>query len=123
MINAQGVNVYKYSNQIFALLNKTITEDTTTKNLNFSEYKGKYDSYAWSGETVVIPVKGKLIILGLPSSTPSESITEYKYISKDTFRRIRPDDNTLGEELKFERDGNGNIKSFIAFSYRRQKIN
>jgi CubicO group peptidase (beta-lactamase class C family) len=122
MINAQGVNVYKYSNQIFALLNKTITEDTTTKNLNFSEYKGKYDSYAWSGETVVIPVKGKLIILGLPSSTPSESITEYKYISKDTFRRIRPDDNTLGEELKFERDGNGNIKSFISASYRQQKI-
>lgn len=123
MINAQGVDVYKYSNQIFNLLNKTITEDTTTKNLNFSEYNGKFDNYAWSGETVVIPFKGKLILLGLPTNTPSESIREYQYISKDTFRRIRPDDKTLAEELKFERDENGNIKSIISFSRRQWKIN
>ena len=123
MINAQGVDVYKYSNQIFNLLNKTITEDTTTKNLDFSEYKGKFDNYAWAGETVSIPLKGKLILLGLPTNTPSESIREYQYISKDTFRRIRPDDKTLAEELKFERDENGIIKSFISFSRRQQKIN
>ena len=123
MINAQGVDVYKYSNQIFNLLNKTITEDTTTKSLDFSEYKGKFDNYAWSGETVVIPFKGKLILLGLPTNTPSESIREYQYISNDTFKRIRPDDKTLAEELKFERDENGNIKSLISFSRRQQKIN
>lgn len=123
MINAQGVDVYKYSYQIFNLLNKTITEDTTTKNLDLLEYKGKFDDYAWSGETVVIPFKGKLILLGLPTNTPSEGIREYQYISKDTFRRIREDDKTLAEELKFERDENGNIKSLISFSRRQQKIN
>ncbi len=123
MINAQGVDVYKYSNQLFSLLNKTITEDTTAKNVDFSEYKGKYDNYAWAGETVVVPLKGKLILFGVPANTPAESIREYQYISKDTFRRIRPDDKTLAEELKFERDENGNIKSFISFSRRQRKIN
>ncbi len=123
MINAQGVDVYKYSSQIFGLLNKTIMEDTTTRNLDFSEYKGKYDNYAWAGETVLIPFKGKLLALGVPTNTPSESIREYQYIGKDTFKRIRPDDKTLGEELKFERDEKGNIKSFISFSRRQQKIN
>ena len=121
MVNAQGVNIYKYSDQIFALLNKTFTEDTTTKNLDFSEYKGKYDNYTWSGETFLLPVKGKLILVGFPSDAPS--ILEYKYISRDLFRRIRTDDNTLAEELRFERDQNGKIISFIIHSYRRRKIN
>jgi CubicO group peptidase (beta-lactamase class C family) len=122
MINAQGVDVYKYSNQIFGLLNKTIIEDTTTKNLDLSVYKGRYDNYAWAGETVVVPVKGKLVVFGVPSNTPSGSISEYQYVSKDVFRRIRPDDKTLAEELRFERDENGNIKSFISFSRRQQKM-
>lgn len=122
MVNAQGVNIYKYSNQVFALLNKTITEDTTTKNIDFSEYKGRYDSYAWSGETIVLPAKGKLILVGFPTDAPSDRITEYKYITKDVFRRIRPDDKTLAEELRFERDEKGNVISFISFSYRQRKI-
>jgi hypothetical protein len=33
----------------------------------------------------------------------------YKYISTDTFRRVRKDDDSLGEELRFERDGNGKV--------------
>lgn len=123
MINAQGVDVYKYSNQIFALLNKTIAADTATRHLDLSEYKGKFDNYSWSGETVILPIKGKLIILGFPSNSPAEGIREYQYISKDTFRRIRPDDRTLAEELKFERDEKGNIKSILTFSRRMWKMN
>ncbi len=123
MINAQGVDVLKYSNQIFSLLSKTITEDTTAKNMNLAEYKGRYDNYAWSGETVVLPFKGKLVVFGLPANTPSENIIEYQYVKKDTFRRIRTDDKTLGEELIFERDKNGQIKSLHTFSRYQNKIN
>lgn len=123
MINAQGVDVYKYSNQIFNLLNKIIAEDTTTKNVDLSVYKGRYDNHTWAGETLVIPHKGKLLILGVPTNTPSDNIREYQYISKDTFRRIRTDDRKLGEELKFERDESGSIKTFISFSRRQRKIN
>jgi CubicO group peptidase (beta-lactamase class C family) len=122
MINAQGVDVSKYTNQIFSLLNKTITEDTTTKKLDFSIYEGRFDNYAWAGETIITAYKGKLILFGVPTDDPSGGIREYQYVGKDTFRRIRTDDKTLGEELKFERDGNGNIKSFITFSLHQKKI-
>ncbi len=123
MINAQGVNPNKYSDAIFGLLNKTITEDTTTQNIDLSIYQGKYDNYTWSGETVVTPLKGKLIMYGLPSNTPAENFAQYKYIKKDTFQRIRPDDGSLGEELRFERDQNGQIKRLWIHSTFQDKIN
>lgn len=64
-----------------------------------------------------------LILLDLPTNTTSESISEYQHISKNTFKSIRPDDKTLAEELKFERNENGNIKSLISFDSRQEKIN
>jgi len=123
MVNAQGVDVHKYSTQIFNLLNRTITADSTTTNIDLTEYQGKYDNHTWMGETFIIPSKGKLLVMGVPSNTPSNHIREYQYISKDKFRLIRPDDKTLGEELTFERDENGTIKSVITFSHRIRKIN
>ncbi|HYF29512.1 MAG TPA: serine hydrolase domain-containing protein [Chitinophagaceae bacterium] len=122
MINAQGVDVYSYSNQLFNLLNKNITVDTAARNVDLSVYEGRYDSYTWSGEVAVIAVKGKLLTMNLPSGSPADAISEYRYIKKDTFRRIRPDDGSLGEELVFERDGNGQVKSFRVHSLYRNKI-
>ena len=123
MVNAQGVDVYKYSDQIFSLLSKNISEDTTTTNIDLAIYKGNYDNYTWSGEVVIVPFKGKLIMLGVPTNKPADGIKEYKYIKKDTFRRIRPDDKTLGEELIFERDENGKVKNARSFSHYMNKIN
>ena len=124
MINAQGVDVYKYSDQIFSLLNKDITEDTTTKNTDLSMYKGRYyDGYTFFGESMVVPVKGKLIMFRVPSNSPASEISEFKYIKKDTFRKIREDDKTLGEELIFERDKNGEIKNLRTMYFKMNKIN
>jgi CubicO group peptidase (beta-lactamase class C family) len=122
MVNAQGVDVYKYSNQLFNLLNKAITPDTASKNIDLSAYEGRYDAYAWSGETVIIAAKGKLFMLGLPSNTPADNLGEFRYIKPDTFRRIRPDDGTLGEELTFQRDDKGQVKSYRIHSSYRNKI-
>ncbi len=123
MINAQGVDIYTYCNQIFSLLNMDIAEDTTTKNIDLAIYKGRYDSYAWSGEDIIVPYKGKLIKFEVPSNSPADDIEEYRYIKKDTFRKIRKDDKTLGEELIFERDENGQIKNVRSFSFYMNKIN
>lgn len=110
MINTQKIDVYKYSDQIFSLLNKEIAEDTTTKNIDLSMYEGRYEAYRW-GETILVQIKGKLIGFEVPSNNPASQLAEYKYIRKDTFRRIREDDQTLGEELTFERDESGKIKN------------
>lgn len=122
MINAQGVSTSRYSEVIFNLLNKSVAEDSATKNIDLNVYKGKYDSYTWSGETVVMPVKGKLIIFGLPSSSP-HNFQVYQYVKKDTFRRVRPDDNTLGEELRFERDQKDQIFRLWIHSTYQDKLN
>lgn len=110
MINTQNVDVYKYSDQIFSILNKEFTEDTVSKNIDLSMYEGRYEAYAW-GETIIVPSNGKLILFEVPANNPSTQMSEYKYIKKDTFRKIREDDKALGEELLFERDESGKIKN------------
>lgn len=123
MVNAQGVDVYKYANAIFALLNKDISADTAHAGIDMSDYAGRYDMYAWNGETNIFPFKGKLLMLRFPSDKPAEALAEYQYVRKDVFRKIRKDDKTLGEELLFERDQSGKIKSCRSFSMYQQKIN
>jgi len=58
---------------------------------------------------VVLPWKGKLAIFSVPSANPAKAMQLFKYVGKDNFRRVRKDDNTLGEELRFERDSNGKV--------------
>ena len=124
MINAQGNDPGKYEAAIFKLLEKAKeATDTTTKNINLDAYAGNYDSYAWSGESVVLPWKGKLAVFGVPSGDPAERMTLFKYISNDTFRRVRKDDDSLGEELRFERDANGKVVRMFRHDNFSNKLN
>ncbi len=110
MINAQGVNPVKYSLSIFDMLNKAKdVADTSAGKVDLDAYAGNYDSYAWDGEDVVLPWKGRLAVFSLPSENPAKEMQLFKYISNDTFRRVRKDDDSLGEELRFERDASGKV--------------
>jgi hypothetical protein len=40
---------------------------------------------------------------------PANLIALYKYLSNDTFRRVRKDYNSLGKELSLERDSNAKV--------------
>ena len=122
LINA-AADVYKYSDQIFTILNKEFTEDSTTKQMDFSEYEGRYDVSDWGGEAIIVPVKGKLIIINVPTNEGGIHMREYKYIKKDVFRLIRDDDKSLAEELVFERDEKGIIKNMRSFFFKNDKIN
>lgn len=110
MINAQGTDPDKYVGAIFKILSKVSdAADTSANKIDLNEYAGNYDDYAWRGEDLILPWKGKLAVLTLPSDDPVNDMQQYKYIGKDTFRRLRKDDGSLGEELRFERDSNGKI--------------
>jgi CubicO group peptidase (beta-lactamase class C family) len=114
MINANGTNPAKYANGINAIIKKVKIpkkEETTyekIENKNLQEYVGYYSPMPWWSEEYISTWGGKLVSLGLPSEKPGESMTFYKHIEGDTFRRIR-DDEELGETRVFERDKNGKI--------------
>ena len=114
MINANGTDPVKYVNGINGILNKvkiskkeTPADDKMEKK-NLQEYVGYYSRMPWSSEVFISTWGDMLVTLGLPSNNPSESMTFYKHIKGDTFRRIR-DDEELGETFVFERDQKGKI--------------
>jgi CubicO group peptidase (beta-lactamase class C family) len=112
MINAQGTDPYKYADAIFDLLNKNIPEDPTTKDVDMKVFSGRYDNYAWWGESIVMPYKGKLVVFGIPTDKPADNFTLFQYVGGDKFRRIRPDDDSLGEDMRFERNQSGQVTKF-----------
>lgn len=117
MINASGTNPTKYVKGINAIINKVQipqkenqSVDKTEKK-NLQEYSGYYSQMPWWGEEYISTWGEKLVSISLPSDNPGESMTFFKHVKDDTFRRIR-DDDALGETLVFERDKNGHIIRF-----------
>lgn len=113
MINASGTNPQKYVQGISGIMAKAKSSDKTdtlkaTSKKDLQEYAGYYSEQPWWSEVYVSPLHGKLVTINLPTNSPAESMTFYKYIEKDTFQRIR-DDGELGEQLIFERDESGKI--------------
>jgi len=122
MVNGQGESLNKYSNAIFNILKKAAQLDLTANDTaDLRVYTGNYDSYAFGSEVVVFKWKGKLAVVNLRSNDPASDMSLLKHISGDTFRRIRSDD-TLGEEIRFERDSNGKVVRVWQFSNFDNKI-
>jgi CubicO group peptidase (beta-lactamase class C family) len=122
MINAQGVSPSKYATGMRDILLKAASEEKETKEeIDLEDYAGFYDEQPWWGESAVIPWQGKLAVVRLPSENPGQSLTFFKHIEGDTFRRLRKD-KTLGEELRFERDESGKVVRMWQHSNYNNKI-
>ena len=114
MINASGTNPGGYISGIRGILSKyKELEDIDSlkpgqSKTDFTPYEGYYTQQPWWSELYVTSWKGKLLLLDLPTDDPAKSITFFRHIEDDTFRRIR-DDKELGETLVFERDEQGKV--------------
>jgi len=117
MINASGTEPGKYARGMREILKKAAAkkEGPTTASVNFEDYAGHYDRQPWWGETVILPWQGNLAMVSLPADNPVQGFTLLKHMGGDTFRRIR-DDETLGEEVIFERDKAGKVIRFVQHS-------
>ncbi len=122
MINAQGVSPGKYATGMRDILKKATDKAKEEKaTVDLEAYAGHYNAQPWWGETAVLPWQGKLAVFGLPSENPAKGLTLLKHIEGDTFRRLRKDE-TLGEEVKFERDKTGKVVRMWQHSNYENKI-
>jgi CubicO group peptidase (beta-lactamase class C family) len=123
MINAQGTDPEKYISSIFELLGKVKEpNDTASVAVDLNDFVGSYDNYTWGGEYVAMPWKGKLAMFTLPSDNPAATMQLFKYMGNDSFRRIRKDEDMLGEELRFERDARGKVVRLLQHDNFKEKL-
>lgn len=125
IINASGTDPSKYAKGINGIIDKVKAskkENSSDEKKDLQEYVGYYSLMPWWGEEFITTWDGKLVTLGLPSEKPGDSMTFYKHIEGDTFRRIR-DNDELGETLVFERDKNGGIIQYKSHGNYSKKIN
>jgi CubicO group peptidase (beta-lactamase class C family) len=79
------------------------------------EYAGRYDDQPWSTEIIIVPWGENLAALSVPVDDFDTGISVLKRVEKDLFLRVRSDD-TLGTEVRFERDARGKVVRFVSNS-------
>jgi CubicO group peptidase (beta-lactamase class C family) len=105
--NASGVNAGAFTQQAYKIMAPALeaAQDTTkpgaAPNPDFAKYVGAYSEMPWGGEVAVIPWKGGLAMLFLPTDDPMDGLLELKHVRDHTFRRVR-EDKALGEEIRFD---------------------
>jgi hypothetical protein len=58
----------------------------------------------------------------LGTRNPKKSLFQLEKVDEHTFRRVRKDDESLGEEFFFEVDDEGNVTRFLQHSNWETKI-
>ena len=103
LVNAMH-NPWRYANNIRNILLQGEKESKSIPGgINLEQYTGLYDAQPFRSERKVLAWYGHLAILDLPAENPLEEMTLLQHISGDVFRKIRRD-NSLGDEIRFERD-------------------
>ena len=108
LINARGVTPSKYTRGIKNLMDQFKQVDNINSNL-FEEISGYYKSLPWNTENYLSSWGENIALLSLPSN--SASITRFKPVKKDVFRRILKNDD-LGEYLYIIRDEKNSVTGF-----------
>lgn len=119
MINASGTSPTKYISGINNILEKVDSEESESDK-DLTEYTGFYSQQPWWSEEYIGIMNGKLVSMSLPAESPS--LTFFKHIEGDVFRRIR-EDKELGEKIIFERDTGGEVVRFSQHGNYSVKIN
>jgi len=95
-------------------------DDATAHDPELDRYVGIYDS-SW-GQSAILHWKGGLAAMGLRTRDPKKALFKLEKTGEHTFRRVRKDDESLGEEFVFEVDENGTVTRFTSHSNWMTKV-
>jgi CubicO group peptidase (beta-lactamase class C family) len=122
LTNAIGSNHVLYARKAAAVLTPAVKAasrgagDQLERNPEFDRYVGVYDT-VWGREGVVRWKDGLAAVwLGNRAIDPDDWIAPLKHVEGHVFRRVRTDDESLGEEWIFEVDAKGQVVSVTVHS-------
>jgi CubicO group peptidase (beta-lactamase class C family) len=122
LTNAIGSNHVLYARKAAAVLAPAVkaaskgSEDQPERDPEFDRYVGVYDT-VW-GRNAVVRWKDGLAAVWLSSEAVDldEWIAPLQHVEGHVFRRVRTDDESLGEEWVFEADDDGQVASVTVHS-------
>jgi CubicO group peptidase (beta-lactamase class C family) len=129
LTNAQGVPARRWTQNLYDIVAPALKEakknptGAKTPDASLRRYAGSYDDQPWSGETVVVPWGDGLAMLPLPSTNPMEDLLKLRKTGENTFRVVRKEDDSLGEEVVFEMGPDGRANRFTRHSNRYPRVN
>ncbi len=127
MVNASGANPGLLARRAYEIVAPAIKAATDgadqAKPLDaaLKKYVGAYDEFPWGGESAVVPWKGGLAVVSLPTDDPIKDLIRLKHVDGGRFRRVR-DDDALGEEIFFEEDASGKVLRLWRHGNRSERI-
>ncbi len=113
MTNTNGVNSRSFTQTAYDIVAPAILEALDAESEaewiepELKAFVGRYQSWL-AGESVVLPWKGGLAVLSLPTDSPLDALTPLKHVEGPIFRRVR-DNGELGEAFEFEVDESGEV--------------
>jgi CubicO group peptidase (beta-lactamase class C family) len=113
MTNAMGVDTGTFTMEAYEIVAPAIEKalespgEAKKAPAELEKYTGLYRDF-W-GESAVLTWEGGLAMVSTRTRNPSEGLTKLKHIEGHVFRRIRENDEGLGEEVVFEVDTEGRV--------------
>ncbi|MGM0769640.1 MAG: serine hydrolase domain-containing protein [Pseudomonadota bacterium] len=120
LTNAIGTDVGLYAKTAFDFLAPAIAaaldepEDTPERDPSMDRYTGIYDS-AW-GQTAIVRWEAGLAAVPLVSRNPKRALQKLQPVGEHVFRRVRNDDESLGESVIFEVTDDGSVSRMLQHS-------
>jgi len=124
--NAIGTDVGLYAAKAIEIIAPALTEarkQTETpapRDSEFDRYVGTYDS-VW-GRFSVTRWENGLAVVDLDSRNPFEDLPTLKHVDGHLFKRVRSDDESLGEAWQFAVDADGLAVSVTTHSNPSQRV-
>ena len=95
-------------------------DEAPARNAEWARYTGVYDSI-W-GQVAIVPWEDGLALLELQSRDPAQDLVRLQHVGEHTFRRVRKDDESLGETVYFELGEDGAVRRFQRHSIWMNKL-